>query len=280
MRKKNDRRSKQHRWNALSKKRKLVIGCGCVILCLTVVTLAGPWSTLLSTRRFRTAFFSPPQPIPSPNSPSKEYIYGGSRLIATEEPNPVVLVAPTSVVATGVAITQINLSWSAAPNAHHYVVERASQMNSFTVVNGNVSGTTFIDSTAVSGNAYLYRVRSADANGNVSTQSNVDLATTIMFSDDPLQSQTPVRADHIRQLRQATNAVRHLTPTLQDYNWQQSSATLVGAPIKANDIDELRLALDDAMNILGLQAGGYTPASLTGQLIQAGPITQLRDRVK
>lgn len=226
----------------------------------------------------RSAFFSP-QPIPSP-SPSKEYIYAGSRLIATEEPNPVVLVAPTSVVATGVAITQINLSWSAAPNAHHYVVERASQMNSFTVVNANVSGTTFNDATAVSGNAYLYRVRSADANGNTSPQSNVDLATTIMFSDDPLQSQTPVQADHIRQLRTAINAVRHLTPTLQDYNWQQPSATLVGAPIKANDIDELRLALDDAMNILGLQAGGYTPASLAGQLIQTGPITQLRDRVK
>jgi len=279
MRKKNNRRSKQYRWNALSKKRKLVIGCGCVILCLAVVTFAGPWSPLLSARRVRAAFFSPP-PLPSPNSPSKEYVYAGARLIATEEPNPLVLVAPSSVVATGVAITQINLSWSAAPNAHHYVVERASQMNSFTVVNANVSGTTFNDGTAVSGNAYLYRVKSADANGNVSPQSNVDLATTIMFSDDPLQSQTLIRADHIRQLRTAINAVRHLTPTLQDYNWQQSSATLVGAPIKANDIDELRTALDDAMNILGLQAGGYTPASLAGQPIQTGPITQLRDRVK
>jgi hypothetical protein len=227
----------------------------------------------------RTAFFSPP-PIPSPSNPSKEYVYGGSRLIATEEPNPVVLVAPTSVVATGVAITQINLSWSAAANAHHYVIERASQMNNFTVVNNNVSGTTFQDNTAVSGNAYLYRVKSADANGNVSPQSNVDLATTIMFSDDPLQSGMLIRADHVRQLRTAINAVRHLTPTLQDYNWQQSSATLIGALIKANDIDELRTALDDAMNILGLQAGGYTPASLAGQPIQTGPITQLRDRVK
>ncbi|HXQ38410.1 MAG TPA: hypothetical protein VN843_30700, partial [Anaerolineales bacterium] len=148
------------------------------------------------------------------------------------------------------------------------------------VVNGNVSGTTFNDGTAVSGNAYLYRVRSADAVGNVSPESNVDLATTIMFADDPLQSQTLIRANHIVQLRQAVNAVRHLTPALSDYNWQQPSGTLVGAPIKANDIDELRTALDEAMNILGLQAGGYTPASLAGQLIQTGPLTQLRDRVK
>ena len=226
----------------------------------------------------RSSFFSPPPPIPPPNSPSKEYVYAGGRLIATEEPNP--LVAPTSVVATGVAITQINLSWSAAPNAHHYVVERASQIGSFTVLNSNVSDTIFNDSTAVSGNAYLYRVRSADAIGNVSPESNIDLATTIMFADDPLQTQTLIKANHIVQLRQAVNAVRHLTPALSDYNWQQSSATLVGALIKANDIAELRTALDEALIVLGLPSGGYTPASLAGQFIQTGPITQLRDRVK
>jgi hypothetical protein len=277
MRKKNNDRSKQRQWKALSKNRKLVIGCVCVIICLAVVTLAGPWSPLLGTRRIRT-FFSPPPPIPGPTSPSKEYIYGGGRLIATEEPNP--LVAPTSVVATGATITQINLSWSAAPNAHHYVVERATQMNNFTTLNSNVSGTTYQDSTAATGTAYLYRVRSADAIGNVSSQSNTDLATTIIFADDPLNTQTLIRANHIVQLRQAINAIRHLTPTLTDYNWQQPSATLVGAPIMANDIVELRNALDDAMNILGFQAGGYTPASLAGQPIQTGPITQLRDRVK
>ena len=281
MRKKNSGCSKQRRWSLLlSKNRKFMIACACVTLCLAFATLAGPWSPSPSTR-MRSSFFSPPPPVPSPGSPSKEYIYAGGRLIATEEPNPPnPLVAPTSVVATGVAITQINLSWSAAPNAHHYVVERASQMNNFSVVNNNVSGTTYNDGTAVSGNAYLYRVRSADASGNVSPQSNIDLATTIMFADDPLQPQTLIRANHIVPLRQAINAVRHLTPTLSDYNWQQSSATLVGAPIKANDIDEMRLALDEAMNILSLQAGGYTPASLAGQLIQTGPITQLRDRVK
>lgn len=278
MRKKNNGRPKQRRWIALSKNRKLVIGCVCVTVCLAFVTLAGPWSPLARTSRIRSAFFSPPPPLPSPGSPSKEYIYGGGRLIATEEPNP--LVPPNSFVATSISSAQIDLSWAAAANAHHYVVERASQLGSFTTINANVSGLTFTDSTVTSGNAYLYRVRSADAIGNVSAESNIDLATAITFTDDPLASQTLVKAQHITQLRTAVNAVRHLTPPLADYNWQQSSGTLAGSPIKANDIDELRTALDEALIILGLPSGGYTPSSLAGALIQTGPITQLRNRVK
>ena len=282
MRKKKTVRTKRRWWSLGHKKRRhIVIGSICAIVALGFGTVAGPYSTSPGSRRLRSLFLSapPPPPIPPANSPSKEYIYAGGRLIATEEPQP--LAAPVNLVASTFSDAQINLSWNATPNAHHYQVERASSLGgTFTVLNSNVAGTTFPDTTVSSVNAYLYRVKAADANGNLSLASNLDLATAITFEDDPLQSQTLVRAEHIKQLRQAINAVRHLTPTLQDYNWQQSSATLVGAPVMANDIDELRTALDEALNILGLPAGGYTPASLAGEFIQTGPITQLRDRVK
>ncbi|HEV8428727.1 MAG TPA: hypothetical protein VGQ41_12575, partial [Pyrinomonadaceae bacterium] len=142
-----------------------LIGSVCLIVALGAVTVAGPWGTAPGIRRVRALFYSPPPPLPSPGSPSKEYIYAGGRLIATEEPNP--LVAPTSVVADTFSGTQVDISWSAAPNAHHYQVERANNLGgSFTIVNSNVSTTSYSDSTVSAVNAYLYRVRSADAGGN------------------------------------------------------------------------------------------------------------------
>lgn len=270
-------------WTSLVKNRKYkVIACVCVIILLTIGAVAGPWSTSLGVRRMRSLFYSPPPPpLPSPANPSKEYVYAGGRLIATEEPNP--LVAPLNLLANTVSSAQITISWNAAPNAHHYVVERASQLGSFTTLNSNVSGTSFSDSTVTNLSAYLYRVKSADASGNVSPSSNIDVATAITFDDDPFATPpalTLVKAQHVLQLRQAVNAVRHTTPTLGDYSWTQASGTLVGAPIKANDVEELRTALDQALSILGLPAGGYTDASLTGLPISKLYIAELRARVK
>jgi hypothetical protein len=119
--------------------------------------------------------------------------------------------------------------------------------------------------------------------GNVSAESNIDLATAITFEDDPFPfppTQTVVRAQHVIQLRQAVNAVRHLTPALQDYSWMQGTLTPGATLIKANDIEELRTALDEALLILNLPTGGYTDPDLDGLLFQKYHITQLRDRVK
>jgi len=254
-----------------------------VIIILAFGAVAGPWSTALGLRRVRALFYSPPPPppLPSPANPSREYVYAGGQLIATEEPNP--LVAPLNLLASTVSSAQINISWNAAPNAHHYVVERASQLGNFTTLNSNVSGTSFSDSTVINLNAYLYRVKAADIGGNVSPSSNIDVATAITFDDDPFAAPpalTLVKAQHILQLRQAVNAVRHTTPSLGDYTWTQSSATLVGAQVKAVDVEELRTALDQALVMLSLTSGGYTDSSLAGLPISKLYITELRARVK
>src|SRR5438876_513795 len=69
-----------------------------VTLCLG--TVVGPWRNSLGAKRLRALFSAPAPPptIPPPNSPSKEYIYAGGKLIATEEPQP--LAAPLSLVAS------------------------------------------------------------------------------------------------------------------------------------------------------------------------------------
>ncbi|HEX2268819.1 MAG TPA: fibronectin type III domain-containing protein [Pyrinomonadaceae bacterium] len=274
-------RSKR-RWRATRERgRKYVtISTICGIVLVVFVTLAGPFGPSLG---FRKISFSPASPStsPTPGIPSKEYIYAGGRLIATEEPS--ALAAPANLVASAVSNIQINVSWSATQNAHHYQVERANNFGgTFTVLNSNVSGTTFTDNSVSSVNSYLYRVRSADAVGNLSTPSNLDLATAIVFEDDPFPAApalTTVKAQHLLQLRQAVNAVRSVA-NLSAATWSQNPLQQNVTPIMANDIGELRTALDQALGVLGLPAGGYTNSSLAGQLIQKIHIKELRDRVK
>ncbi len=261
----------------------LMIASVCGIILVVFVTLAGPLGPSLGSRKMRDLFFSPasPPPIPSPSNPSKEYIYAGGRLVATEEPNP--LAAPVSVVASTVSNIQINISWTASPGAHHYQVERANNVaGTFTVLNSNVTGTTFNDNSVSSVNAYIYRVRSADAVGNLSATSNLDLATAIVFEDDPFPEApvlTTIKVQHVVQLRQAVNAVRSAA-NLSAATWSQNPLQQNVTPIMANDIAELRNALDQALDVFSLPIGGYTNSSLAGQFIQKIHIKELRDRVK
>lgn len=266
----------------VSRRRYLMILSVCGIVLAVFVTLAGPLGPSRGSRKMNL-FFSPasPSPLPSPSNPSKEYIYAGGKLVATEEPAS--LAAPANLVAGTVSNIQISVSWSASPNAHHYQVERASNVGgAFTVLNSNVSGTAFTDNSVSGVNAYLYRVRSADAVGNLSAPSNLDLATAIVFDDDPFPAApvlTTIKAQHLVQLRQAVNAVR-VAANLSAATWSQNPIQQNVTPIMANDIHELRTALDQALGILGLTPGGYTNSSLSGQGIQKIHIKELRDRVK
>lgn len=263
-------RGKNRKWT--------VIGSVCLIVVLGAVTIAGPWGTAPGIRRVRALFISPPPPpIPPPNSPSKEYIYAGGRLIATEEPNP--LVAPTGLVADTFSGTQVNVTWVAAPNAHHYQVERAPNLGgTFTVLNSNVATTTYTDSTVTAVNAYLYRVRSADASGNLSAPGNLDVATAITFTDVPVTAGTTlIKAQHVTELRQAVNAVR-ATANLSAATW--TDATLTNVIVKAVHVQELRTNLDAALTALGLTTSSYTDSSLTGVAIKSVHIDEIRQRVK
>jgi hypothetical protein len=252
----------------------------CGIVLVVFITLAGPFGPSLGFRKMNSSPASP-SPSPTPAIPSKEYIYAGGRLIATEEPS--ALAAPLNVVASTVSNIQINISWSVSAGAHHYQVERASNVTgTFTVLNANVSGTAFTDNSVSGVNAYLYRVRSADAVGTLSAPSNLDLATAIVFEDDPFPAApvlTPIKAQHLVQLRQAVNAVR-AAANQGAATWSQNPVQQNVTPIMANDIYELRNALDQALGILGLTPGGYTNSSLSGQGIQKIHIKELRDRVK
>ncbi len=218
----------------------------------------------------------PPVPTPSPLSLSKEYIYAGGKLVATEEPG-VPLSAPTSLVANTFSNTRLDLTWTASTGpVDHYQIERN---NRGTVVLLDAPSNSLSDLSVSPGTAYLYKVRAVDTLGNFSPYSNVDLATAVTFTDDPLPT-TPMRimALHLTQLRDAVNAVRW-TAGLNPATW--TDAALAGARIKAVHVQEMRTALDQALGALGLPVEPYTDADLTQHpRIRKEHIEQLRQRVK
>src|SRR5207247_3033964 len=102
------------------------------------------------------------------NSPSKEYIYAGGRLVATEEPvnSSSSLAAPTNFKATADTEGQIVLSWDPVQDATKYEVHRGSTVSgSFPAITPqNYTNTSYTDSVKFQYNTsiltpWLYKVQ-------------------------------------------------------------------------------------------------------------------------
>ena len=182
--------------------------------------------------------------------------------------------APTGVNAVATSSTQVQVTWSAVTGATSYEIYRRNPGGSYTL--RGTSLTTSYNDTASANTAYLYRVRAVNAGGS-SGDSASDLATTVIFTDDPLAAGVPVKAVHLSQLRTAVSAVR-AQAGLSAVTYTDAAA--VGVTVKAIHITELRTYLDQAMTVLGLTTGGWTDASLSGVRIKATHVQQIRNRVK
>ena len=181
---------------------------------------------------------------------------------------------PTGVTAIAMTSTRVDVTWNAVVGAT-YQIDRQAAGGVFSQI-GTPATNSFSDTTASADSAYLYRVRAVNGSGQ-SPNSGSDLATTVIFVDDPLEAGTLVKAVHLSQLRTAVNAVRLLAGLpLGSFTGEATSGTV----IEAIHITELRASLDAARGTLGLSTGGYTDASLTGVAIKALHWQELRDRVK
>ncbi len=182
--------------------------------------------------------------------------------------------APTGVNATATSTTQVQVTWNAVTGATSYQIYRRDPGGSFSL--RGTSLTTSFNDTATANTAYLYRVRAVNAGGS-SGDSASDLATTVIFTDDPLTAGVPVKAVHLAQLRTAVSAVR-AQASLSTASY--TDVATAGVVVKAIHITELRTALDQAMSALGLATGGWTDTSLSGVKIKATHFQQIRNRVK
>lgn len=184
--------------------------------------------------------------------------------------------APSGVVATATSANSISVTWNLVAGATSYQVFRRAPGGSFVQI-ATTTTNSYTDAPVSANTSYLYKVRAVNA-GGTSGDSNVDLATTVIFTDDPLQpGVTVIKAVHLAQLRTAVNAVRALAglaaATFTD-------AASPGVVVKAVHITELRTALDQALSALGLPSGGYANTITAGAMIRAIDFQEIRNRVK
>jgi hypothetical protein len=181
---------------------------------------------------------------------------------------------PFPLVAAATGTTQVSTSWGLVDGAHHYEVWRSSNNGPY-VLAGSPTLSPFVDVGRSSDTTYLYKVRAVSAMGGSSNFSNVDLATTVAFSNEPLQAGvTNIRATHVSELRTAVTAVRNaagLPPA------SFTDPVLDGVVVKAVHVTELRAALDEARAAIGVGAIGFPPLT---PVVRAVDIMQLRNGVK
>jgi hypothetical protein len=231
---------------------------------------------------------------------SKEYVYAGGRLVATEEATPTPTPTPAGPPPTGLVATlsavnapaaSISVTWvtpSSGPAVvASYIVERASVVGQFAPIGQPVTGTSFNDTDAHEGMAYLYHVRAVFTNGGMSADSNADLVTAVAFTDDPLvgtndpqqRPATIIRARHLTELHRAVDAVRVLAG-IGGANWKNDPTPQTHGSILKDHFLELRTNLNPALPLLG-KAVLPEDASLAVNLpVKVAHIQDVRDKVK
>jgi YD repeat-containing protein len=209
---------------------------------------------------------------------------GDASAIVTAE---VTVPLTNALVASRTDSNQIRVSWPVSADAEHYDVERRSGGGWGRVF--VTAGTEFIDTSVSSNRTYAYRVTAAriDSVGDITTASapsNVDVATTMEFTDIGSGSVTTSAANHLEEILDAVNYARAAA------SWAQVTWTNILAPsdplpspgvaIRAKHILALRARMNEALQALGVPVTGYTDAELVGTALKATHIKELQAKAK
>jgi len=162
------------------------------------------------------------------------------------------MAAPTGLDARAVSASQVSVTWNAVSGASSYKLERKAPGGAFTQI-ATPASTSYSDPGVVAATTYVYRVSAVDSGGIASSPSMSDVATTMLFTaPDPLTTGTVVRAQHLFELRQAVAAVR--TAAGLSTTWATdpaaSASALVGVPVRATHVSELRSQLQGGLTAL------------------------------
>jgi hypothetical protein len=190
----------------------------------------------------------------------------------------IVLTAPANVVATATTESNVNVTWTSVEGASTYNVYRSTDGTHYSLAGSTTAPTlTFNDAARSSNTAFLYKVRAV--NGTEGPDSNADLATTVIFTDDPLIAGTAIKAVHIAELRTAVDAVRTLAG-LSAGTYTDPTLTPGVTSVKSVHVTELRTALDAARAALGLSGLSYADSLTAGTPVKATHLSELRNGVK
>jgi hypothetical protein len=190
------------------------------------------------------------------------------------------LLNPTALVATRNG-SSINVTWTAAPSATKYQLERISN-GTWTRI-AEPTGVSYTDSGLTSGATYAYRVRAVDANGgSESPYSNHDSASLITFSS--VSAGMLIDDVYFHEILAAVNSVR-AAGGLEALTWTQAlapdlPAVAGGGPILGAYVITLRSRMAEALQAVGVAVRPVTDAGLTaGYPIRAIYLTDLQHLV-
>ncbi|HEV7922266.1 MAG TPA: fibronectin type III domain-containing protein [Thermoanaerobaculia bacterium] len=186
--------------------------------------------------------------------------------------------APANVVATATTPAQVQITWNASSGATQYEVLRATSVAGPFISIISTASLAWNDNTASGSTTYIYRVRALDSSSRPSPLSAPDIASTFLFTDEPLLAGTTViKAVHLLELRQAVNSVR-TAAALGNATFTDPTPIV----IKAVHLDELRNALNPARAALGIGAISYTDPTLGSGTtpVKAVHLQQLRSGIR
>jgi YD repeat-containing protein len=174
----------------------------------------------------------------------------GAAFITVKPPAPTVVAAKAIAPTAPQTQVKVQVTWSYNGQLDTFLVFRNRQL--IATLN-NPSLRSYVDSTVVADSAYIYSL-AAVKNDTQSSSSGTDLATTVIFENDPLRPEHEIRKQHILQLRTAIAAVRTLAQLAPTAFTDTLSTT---TEVKAVHFNELRTALDAARIKLGLSSTAY-----------------------
>jgi hypothetical protein len=182
---------------------------------------------------------------------------------------------PLVIRAVGGDQGNVNMSWSRVIGATSYLVWYRARW-----IDGWQLYATYLSDSSASiyiptNTTWEFAVTAKDANGNVSAMSSPDLATTVGFTDPTIvPGVTTAKAQHITDLRTAVGCVRTFA-NLGAFAYTTTPSA--SQPIHATDILELRTALSQARNAIGLPVT-FSDSTLTPGVtpVRAAHIIELR----
>jgi len=162
--------------------------------------------------------------------------------------------------------SQITLSWTPSPGATSYRIRRGTASGSTTLLTSQ-TGTTFTDTSVVTGTRYYYVVTAVNATGDSGDSVEATAALNPFVYPAPSASATLITAAHITELRTVVNQLRSRY-SLTAAVWTDTSLVAATTAVKLVHLTELRAALNDVY-----VAAFRTPPVYTRPTLAAGTST-------
>jgi hypothetical protein len=177
---------------------------------------------------------------------------------------------PAPVISAVGTSASVTVSWQAVAGAADYEVYRKISAAGSWMNQGISSSTNYPDASVEPGKTYLYKVLAVGANGQKSADSNIDLATTVSFTDPVLTAgSTFVKARHIVEVRAAINAIctfagAGLCASLPYDATALNETALSGTPVLASQFTDMQNRIVSLRTAVGAEPATFEGTASSG----------------